>query len=149
MRVTDKYVFFLFFLFAIISSCKKDENTISDIPAIEFVSVSPGQVQEYQDEITFTISYTDGNGDLGENDPDVKNLFLTDSRNGVTYQYRIQQLAPDGSSIAIKGNLSVILNNTGITDGSNSQTFNYSLYVVDRAGNQSNSITTSPIVVSK
>lgn len=137
-------VFFIAF-----SSCKKDDATISDIPAIEFVSVTPASVTEYQDKITFTISYTDGNGDLGENNPDVKNLFLTDSRNNVTYKYRIQQLAPEGSSIAIKGTLSVILNNTGITNGSTSQTFTYSLYVVDRAGNQSNIVTSSPVVVTK
>lgn len=133
----------------IVASCKKDKNTISNTPAIEFVSVTPSQVKEYQDEISFTISYIDGDGDLGENNPDVKNLFLTDSRNGVTYEYRIQQLAPDGATIAIKGNLSVILNNTGITDGSNSQTFTYSMYIVDRAGNQSNTITSSPVVVIK
>jgi hypothetical protein len=133
----------------VVASCKKDESTISNIPAIEFISVTPASVKEYQDKLIFSISYTDGDGDLGENNSAVKNLFLTDSRNNVTYKYRIQQLAPDGASIAIKGNLSVELNNTGITDGSNSQTFTYSLYVIDRAGNQSNIVTTSPVVVTK
>lgn len=142
-----KYIYFVFI--TLIISCKKDDSTISNVPAIEFVSVSPGSVIEYQDKLTFTISYTDGDGDLGENDASVKNLFLTDSRNGVTYKYRISQLAPDGTTIAIKGKLSVELNNTGITDGSNSQTFTYSIYVVDRAGNQSNTITTTPVIVSK
>lgn len=143
-----KFIYIIIFFLAI-ASCKKDDSTISDIPAIEFVSVTPAAVVEYQDKLTFTISYIDGNGDLGENSSTVKNLFLTDSRNNVTYKYRVQQLAPDGASIAIKGNLSVELNNTGITDGSNSQTFTYSIYVVDRAGNQSNIVTSTPVVVTK
>ncbi len=132
----------------LLASCKKDESSISDVPAIEFVSATPASVVEFQDKLIFTISYTDGNGDLGENSSSVKNLFLTDSRNNVMYKYRISQLAPDGSSIAIKGTLSVELNNTGITDGSNSQTFTYSIYVVDRAGNQSNSVSTTPVTVT-
>ena len=101
----------------------------------------------FVDEITIKISYFDANGDLGENDPNVKNLFLTDNRNNITYQYRIQQLAPDNATIAIEGNLNIRLSSTGITDGSNSQTATFDIYVVDRANNQSNIITSSPITI--
>ena len=132
----------------IIVSCKKD-NSISTTPEIAFVSVSPSVVKEYKDSIVFTISYRDGDGDLGENNADAKNLFLTDNRNGITYQFRISQLAPTGSSVAIKGNLNVVLNNTGITNATSSQTVSYNIYVKDRAGNQSNTITTSAITVSQ
>ena len=70
------YILLLIFLF----SCKK-ENPISDIPEIEFISISPTIVQEFSDEIIITISYFDANGDLGENNPDVENLFVKDNRN--------------------------------------------------------------------
>ena len=103
-----------------ISSCKKKEEQ-TNVPEIEFISISPSSVVEYVNSITITFSYDDLDGDLGENDPNVSNLFITDSRNGVIYNYRISELAPSGSSIHIKGNLNVVIKNTAITDNSTSQ----------------------------
>ena len=122
---------------------------ISTTPAIEFVSISPGTAVEYQDKITIVVSYKDGDGDLGENAPDVKNLFLTDSRNNVTYQYRVSQLAPAGQAVAIQGSLVVELKNTAIVNGSTSEAVSYSVYVKDRAGNVSNTVSTSAITVTQ
>ena len=130
------------------SPCKKDEAIHSDTPTIELVSVSSTSVQE-GDPLTFKIKYTDGDGDLGENDANAKNLFLIDNRVNVTYEYRIEQLAPSGSSIIIRGNLNVELSSTAITNGSNSQSVTYSIYVRDRAGNQSNTVTTESITINK
>lgn len=131
-----------------IASCKKDDIVISDTPEIEFVSVTPSTVVEYQDSLVFTIWYRDGDGDLGENGNAVDNLFLTDSRNNVTYKFRIPQLAPDDANITIEGNLNVTLQNTAVLNGSSSESFNYSIYVVDRAGNQSNTVTSSTVTVN-
>lgn len=138
----------LYFL-TIIVSCKKEPTEISDVPEITFVSVTPNAVKEFQDSLIFTISYKDGDGDLGEKSPDVKNLFLTDSRIGITYSYRIQQLAPDGANIAIQGNLNTVLKNIAITDSSNQQQATFSIYVIDRAGNKSNTINSSVVMISK
>lgn len=143
-----KKLLFLFVSIILISSCKKDESLeISTTPAIEFVSISPSTATEYQDKIIITISYTDGDGNLGENTADVKNLFLTDTRNSVTYQYRIPQLAPSGESFAIEGNLPIELPNTAIINGASSQTVSYTVYVKDRAGNVSNTVSTSAITI--
>ena len=132
------------------SSCKKKDKTESTVtPQIEFVSISPASAVEYVNPITITFSYDDLDGDLGENDPNVTNLFITDSRNNVIYNYRISELAPDGSSLHIKGNLNAVIKNTAITDNSASQSVTYSLYVKDRAGNTSNTITTSAITITK
>lgn len=133
----------------IFSSCKKDKIDTSLEPKIEFVSISPSTVIEYKDQINIVISYDDYDGDIGANDANVKNLFVTDSRNNVTYEYRISQLSPDGSTIHIRGDLNTIIKNTAITDNSNSQTVTYSVYLKDRAGNQSNTITASVITVTK
>lgn len=142
-----KYLFFVFTL--LIVSCGEDDQfEISNIPQIEFVSLEPSTVNESEGPIYFTVSYIDGDGDLGENTPDVKNLFLKDLRNNIEYEYRLQQLAPEGSNIAIQGTFEIELNNTSITDGSNEQTFSYEIKVIDRAGNQSNIITTTPLTVS-
>lgn len=146
-----KKLFLLYIIFSsVLFSCKKDEKVeISTTPAIEFVSISPGTAVEYQDKITIVVSYKDGDGDLGENAPDVKNLFLTDSRNNVTYQYRVSQLAPAGQAVAIQGSLVVELKNTAIVNGSTSEAVSYSVYVKDRAGNVSNTVSTSAITVTQ
>lgn len=141
--------FIILFFLTIIASCKKEQTEISAVPEITFVSVTPIAAKEFQDSLIFTISYKDGDGDLGENSPDVKNLFLTDNRIGITYSYRIQQLAPDGANIAIQGNLNTVLKNIAITDSSNQQQATFSIYVTDRAGNMSNTVTSSVVNVSK
>jgi len=134
-----------FLVITLFFSCKKDGGLISSVPSIELISTNPLQVKQFQDSITFVISYKDGDGDLGENNPNVNNLFLTDNRNNITYLYRIQQLAPEGAKIAIEGKLDIVLNNTGIINSNSSQTVSYSIYVVDRAGNKSN-VVNSPLI---
>ena len=138
------YLFAIVFLF----SCEKGQ-VISDTPIIEFKSISPTNVQEYSDDIIITISYSDGNGDLGENNPDIYNLFVEDNRNSIVYQFRIPHLAPDNNSIAIEGDFNILINGSGITDESSSQQVNYSIYVKDRVENKSNTITTSFITIQE
>lgn len=133
----------------LIASCKKESTAINVIPEITFISVTPTTAKAFQDSLTFTISYKDGNGDLGENSPDVKNLFLTDNRIGITYSYRIQQLAPDDAEIAIQGQLNIVLKNIAITDSSNQQQTTFSIYVIDRAGNKSNVVNSEVVSINK
>ena len=138
------YILIVLLLFA----CKKDD-ALSVVPTIEFQSISPSIAQEYIDDIIITISYADEDGDLGENTPDIDNLFVEDSRNGIVYHYRIPQLAPNGNEITIEGNFNITINGSGITNSSNSQQVNYAIYVKDRAGNKSNTITTSNITIQQ
>lgn len=142
-----RYFILLIFLSLLLFSCKEPEE-VGPVPEIEFVNVTPQNVHEYTDSLVFTISYRDGDGDLGENTPGAENFFLADSRNNVIYKFRIPQLAPDGASIIIEGNLNVTLANTAIINGSASETFTYSIYVKDRAGNQSNTVTSLPVTVT-
>ena len=125
-------------------SCKKEEAMS---PFLLFESISPSTAQEYTDDIIIAISYSDIDGDLGQNDPDIHNLFVEDNRNGIVYQFRIPHLAPDNNSIAIEGDFNITINGSGITDESFSQQVNYAIYVNDRAGNKSNIITTSTITI--
>lgn len=132
----------------IVTSCKKDKVDLLDpVPAVLEVTVSPTSVVEFQDSIVFSVQYRDGDGDLGENTPDAANLFVVDNRINVTERFRIRELAPSGSDIPITGTLLVTLRNTGITDNSTSQTFDYTIYLVDRAGNESNRVVTPAVTV--
>jgi hypothetical protein len=137
-------------LLLLATACKKDKVDLLDpVPSILAVTVSPNNVVEYQDSIVFAVTYRDGDGDLGENTPDAQNLFLVDNRINVTEQFRIRALAPSGSEIPITGTLNVVLRNTGITDNSASQTFNYTVYLRDRAGHESAHFTTPDVTVHR
>jgi hypothetical protein len=129
-----------------VASCKEDKPVYSETPEIEFLSVSNSTVSAYGQPLTFTISYKDGDGDLGENSSDAHNLYLTDNRFGITYPYRISELAP-ASPIIIKGELKIILDNAGIT-GTSPQNATFSIYVIDRAGHASNTVTSSVVTVN-
>jgi hypothetical protein len=133
----------------IFCGCKKESPPFSAAPEISFIEISPAIATAFQDSITVIFSYKDGDGDLGENNANAENLFLTDNRINLEYKYRIKQLAPEGKQIPIKGTLSVILKNTSLTDSSNQQTATFSIYVKDRAGNISNTITSTPIEIVK
>lgn len=133
----------------VVQSCKKDEEGLPDItPSLEFVSVTPLSATEFSDSLVFTIHYKDGDGDLGENSPDVKNLFLTDNRIGIQYEYRVQQLAPDGSDVAIEGDLQVVLNTVARVDTALAQeAVTFTIYMKDRAGHTSNSVVSPAVTI--
>ena len=60
-----------------LSSCT--ETTIADlspVPKISLEKVEPEDIQAFEDLIYLTISYEDGNGDLGEIDPDLPSVFV-------------------------------------------------------------------------
>ena len=137
----NNFIIISFFIIVLFSSCKKD---VDNTPKISLLGTSTTSVTEGQ-AVTISISYSDADGDLGENTSNATNLYLVDNRVNVVYKYRIQQLAPVGESIGIKGNLNLGVNGLTITDGSSSQNVTYNIYVIDRAGHQSNSVTTGAI----
>ncbi|MEL6676906.1 MAG: hypothetical protein AAFR61_32160 [Bacteroidota bacterium] len=131
--------------------CTKIDPTdfISATPEISLVNTAPLQVVAFQDSIVFEIEYTDGDGDLGTNDDTRRNVFVRDNRVDITHEFRLQQLAPDGAEIPITGTFNVILPNTLLTAGSAPETVTFTIWVVDRAGNESNEIESPEITVSE
>ncbi len=138
----------LLFMFSGCSDATKKREEISHVPAIKFVSITPSSALKNSDKVVITFEFIDGNGDLGDNTPDAKNLFCTDSRNSVTYEYRIPQLAPDNANIIIKGNQAFELPAQGFIDDTHiTETATYTIYIKDRQGNQSNTITTDVLTI--
>ena len=136
-------------LIVVFLSCSKEEEQENVEPVLTFESMTPTTVTELVEEIVLKFKYTDNDGNLGENDAGATNLFVTDSRNQVVNSFRVKQLAPDNSTIAIEGTLSVTINPLLITDESTSESGTFSIYMNDRAGNKSNVITSSEFTVSK
>ena len=135
-------------IISIVVCCNKNED-FSNIPQLTFQNLNPTSIIEFDGPITFSIIYKDGDGDLGENNPNINNLFLKDQRNDIIYEYRIQELSPNGANIAITGSIDLVLNTTSITDESNEQEAIFDIYVIDRAGNQSNTISSDPLTIYK
>lgn len=135
----------------LLPACKRDDDIdLKDpVPQVLAVTVSPTTVHAFQDSVVFLIQYRDGDGDLGENTPSAKNLFLVDNRIGITETYRVQELAPNGADIPITGTLRVILPSTGTTNGSSSQSATFTVYLRDRAGHESNHFVTTAITITQ
>jgi hypothetical protein len=131
-----------------LSSCKKDAETMSVVPEISFVSIGPSAVFQNKDSVIIRISYRDGDGDLGENNSDVKNAEITNFRNNLTYNFRIRQLAPSNANVAIQGELEFIVPGVAMENTSlSSESTSFSIKITDRAGNASNVITSNSITV--
>jgi hypothetical protein len=130
-------------------SCKKEEE-FDPVPSITFNSVNTNTIQEFSGPLIFAIGYKDGDGDLGENADGVHNLFVTDLRNGLVYPYRIQSLSPvSGSPVHIQGVLEVNFSPVALTDSVATQAAVFEIYVVDRAGRKSNTVTSTSVTITR
>lgn len=142
-----KYTLFLL-LCLLVFGCNNRLEGISEIPEIELLSVSPTTVKAFEDDIVFEVKYTDGDGDLGSNNDQDRNVFIRDERVGITHEFRLKQLAPEGASIAITGTFSVTLPSTiRVDSSSSSESVVFVLYLKDQAGNTSNEVISEPVEV--
>lgn len=133
-----------------IISCEKDNEEMNIVPEISFSAVNTTSLVQYSSPLEFTISYQDGDGDLGENVDGVHNLFVKDVRNGLVYPYRISSLSPPGNEkVAIKGTLKVKFEPVALTDSVNAQTAVFEIYLTDRAGHVSNTVSSPSITVTR
>lgn len=130
----------------VLFSCKKEE-VMPATPEITLLDAAPGLVHEFQDRVTLRFSYKDGDGDLGQSDPDDYSLWVKDSRLANTDGYHIPPLAPLDSEVPIQGQLEVELTTLFLLGSSGEEVMTYTFQIVDRAGNRSNSITTPPITI--
>lgn len=116
-------------------------------PEITLVSASPTQVDEFTEGVVLLFSYKDGDGDLGEADPDAYTLWVKDSRLNEADGYHIPPLAPLDAEVPIQGELEVALTPLFLLGSSGQEVMTYTFYITDRAGNKSNELVTSSITV--
>lgn len=146
-----KYIYLLLLPVLIVAACSSNQVFPSE-PEISFVDIQPKIVKEFQDSIVITISFTDGDGDLGDDGRSVFNMFVKDNRpsipaNLATISYILPNLTPDAKNPAIQGEIIIEYPATGILNGADSEVTTFDVLVVDRAGNESNTVTTEPIEI--
>ena len=159
---------FRFFTFLLLTSavfaCQTPPD-YPDEPVIEFLRMSKNTIEQgtgLADTVRVTFSFTDGDGDLGraENSQEL-DIFLTDLRkNTPADNYRIPMIPALGASNGIRGEVTFNLFQTcciypdGVptpctpnADNFPQDTVAYEIYIVDRAGNESNRIRTEDIFI--
>ncbi len=154
-------------IFTGLTGCTKKES-FSDIPQIDFISFinvyDAGQFAKFG---ILTISYQDGNGDIGLSESDTLspyqkngsyyyNFVITyyEKQKGIFKQIdldipfsaRIPPLIPDDPNKAIKGTITdtLVLNPHPAYD-----TIKFGVFIYDRALNKSNVVTTPEIILRK
>lgn len=150
----------VFVLSMIAFQCTKPTE-YPNVPAIRYIGMSKDSIAQAsiasQDSLRITFGFTDGDGDLGDNDS--LNVFLTDSRNGqIGQQFKIPFIEQHVGAKGITGEISLTIRQTcclydngqapctpGITQSTD--TMDYAIQIVDRAGNKSNIIHTEPIYI--
>lgn len=141
--------FLTLFALLLLIGCKKEDEKYSNVPEIEFVSLSPSTTSEFSQNVRLVIKYKDGDGDIGTEDPDSYSLFVKDKRLPRADEYHIQPLAPPESSIQIEGELSIQLAGLFVIGANTSESTSFTVKLKDRAGNFSNEISTSNITITK
>ncbi len=145
-----KHLLIITLVLFLFSTCKKEvELPFSITPNISIVNVSPTTIVQFKDSIAISISYTDGDGDLGHDNADSLICSVKDARLTKADNYYIPPLAPLGSNISIKGQLTIYIKNTFLLGNGNTETTNFEIQVHDRAGHYSNITNTGNITINR
>ena len=161
------YFFAVVFISIIFFSCLQPPDYPIE-PVIEYIGLSKNSIQQgndasKEDELVIALSFTDGDGDLS-NDENLIDVMLIDSRDGQKTPFSLPTIPEQGTGNGISGEIRLKVSNTPfnmccIYDDKNGQdpctdsnlfptdTFYYSISIIDRAGNESNKIDTEPIIL--
>lgn len=131
------------------TSCQKEEHPISNVPEISLERISHDTIREYKDVLTLSVKYQDGDGDLGFVEPSKYAVFVRDLRLPEFDGFYIGPLAPLESDIAIQGVIHIEFPSLFLFGNRTSETTVFEIKFIDRSGNESNLITTEPVVIIK
>lgn len=141
-----------------LSSCLRPPDYPLE-PVIGFVRMSKDSMLQNQfntDSLLITLSFTDGDGDIGRENGEF-DLHLTDTRDNFSPPaYRLPKVPEQGIGNGISGEISFVVFTTccyfpnGLDPCTPStefpvDTLRYQIYLKDRAGRQSNLLLTPPI----
>lgn len=123
----------------------------SVVPKIKFKSLNITEVIPGIDTLLVTFEYEDGDGDIGVKDGDTStNTWLVDRRTQFPYVYQLPFVNQKGNSNSISGTIWITVSPFTMNcrpDHPILDTISYDIYIKDRDGNISNTITTPDIVL--
>jgi len=131
------------------TSCSKSEiDEISVVPSIELISISNDTIIEFDETLIITISYEDGDGDLGFVETDKYALFVRDIRLEEFDAFYLGPIAPLNAVIPIKGKLDIEFPTLFIFGNEAMETTRFEIKMVDRNMNESNILVTEDIIIT-
>lgn len=141
------YIIMLLLVFTAVSCVKPPDYPVE--PRIEFVSMNKNTFDVLdEDSLSVVLYFEDGDGDIGSNDS--VNMFWEDSRvPGYLVPFKIPEVDVQGNVKAISGTITTYYPITfclGTTESVD--TFYYKIFIVDRAGHQSNTDSTDLIFLN-
>lgn len=140
-----------------------DAPDFSEVPTLEYVGISKTELQQgslNNDTLTLFLAFEDGDGDIGLEDTDNRtDLFLIDRRTQDTAERIKSPFVPlQGAANGIKGEMSIRIFTTCCIFPDNippcqappqypTNELQYDIILVDRAGNESNTVSTDIITL--
>ena len=144
----SKLLFFTGLL--IISGCgKEDDITYSNTPLIGLVSISHDTIRQYEDVLSIRISYKDGDGDIGFEDPEEYALYVRDIRLEAFDGFYVGPLAPPDAQVPIQGELNIEFPSLFLFGNGAVEQTRFEIKMIDRAGNESNLIETDFVAITR
>ncbi len=134
----------------IVSGCTKDEVVAySTIPEIGLVEISSDTIRQYEDVLYLRISYKDGDGDLGFENPDQYALHIRDIRLEAFDGFYVGPLAPPGADAPIQGELNIEFPSLFLFGNGQTELTKFQIKLYDRAGNESNLLETDFVAITR
>jgi len=134
----------------IAASCQKPEDIpVNTVPFISVDSVNRSTVVQFKDSLWIWLKYEDGDGDLGEINPDINSLSVQDSRFSEPDYYFIPPQAPVDVKVKIRGRFVLKMRNLFLLGTGHEEKTGFSIRLRDRAGNWSNTVQTPQISIRR
>lgn len=142
-----RQLLFIFLCCACLWKCKKG-NDVELSPVITISTISTTDVIQFKDSIIITLCYTDGDGDLGRQDPDNNSLWIKDDRVPQGETYHLPPIIADTEK-STSGTIRVFIPSLFLFGNGDQEITKLSLKIQDQAGHWSEVITTPLITVNK
>ena len=132
-------------------SCSEnaDEPPFSTTPEIKLRGLSHDTIREFEDVLTISISYQDGDGDLGFEEPDDYAVFIRDARLNNFDGFYVGPVAPPGAIIAVKGSLKLEFPSLFVFGNRSEERTRFYIYMIDRKGQKSNELVSPDVIILK
>jgi hypothetical protein len=154
-----KSIFSLFVILSVVfAACVRPPNYPIE-PRLEFVGLSKNMVLQglTRDTLFLTVSFTDGDGDIGFQNND-STLYIIDTRDGTRINdvQGLPSVPEQGAGNGITGEILMRINGGCCTNSIipcsapykyAQDTVIYSIYIKDRAGHESNRVKTPPVYI--
>lgn len=134
-------------LLVIVGCQKDDEIPFSDVPEIELLGVSNDTIVQYDSILTISITYQDGDGDIGFESPDKYAVFVRDTRLEDFDGFYVGPVAPPDANVPVTGRIDIEFPSLFLFGNGNSEKTNFEIKMYDRAGHESNLLVTQDIII--